>query len=62
MEELATSVNCVSNKLDDTMHLLKEFKADFAAVKKENAELRNQVDRCPVISVSCKAKFEFWTL
>lgn len=40
MGELATSVNCVSNKLDDTTHLLKEFKAEFAAVKKENAEWR----------------------
>lgn len=44
MGELATSVSFVSDKLDDTTTLLKEFKAELAAVKKENAELRNQVD------------------
>lgn len=53
--KLATSVNCVSNKLDDNTHLFKEFKAELAAVKKENAELRNQVDSISRDFSFCKA-------
>lgn len=42
--ELAATVSFDSDKLDDTTNLLKEFKAEHAAVKQENAELRKQVN------------------
>lgn len=38
MGELPASVSFVSDKLDDTTNLLKEFKAELAAVTKKNAE------------------------
>lgn len=44
MGELSTSVSFVSDKLDENAKLFKEFKDELAAVKRENAELRNQMD------------------